>query len=66
MGDISGAQMLLGLGIGLLVLILLILKTKVHVFIALIIASCIIGLAGGMAPTAIAGTITKGFGGTLG
>ncbi|MFC2282200.1 MAG: GntP family permease, partial [Treponema socranskii subsp. buccale] len=46
--------------------ILLILKTKVHVFIALIIASCIIGLAGGMAPTAIAGTITKGFGGTLG
>lgn len=66
MGDISGAQMLVGLGIGLLVLILLILKTKVHVFIALIIASCIIGLAGGMAPTAIAGTITKGFGGTLG
>ncbi len=66
MGDISGAQMLMGLGIGLLVLILLILKTKVHVFIALIIASCIIGLAGGMAPTAIAGTITKGFGGTLG
>ena len=66
MGDISGAQMLLGLGIGLLVLILLILKTKVHVFIALIIASCIIGLVGGMAPTSIAGTITKGFGGTLG
>lgn len=66
MGDISGTQMLVGLGIGLLVLILLILKTKVHVFIALIIASCIIGLAGGMAPTAIAGTITKGFGGTLG
>ena len=66
MGDISGAQMLIGLGIGLLVLILLILKTKIHVFIALIITSCIIGLAGGMAPTAIAGTITKGFGGTLG
>ena len=66
MGDISGAQMLIGLGIGLLVLILLILKTKIHVFIALIIVSCIIGLVGGMAPTSIAGTITKGFGGTLG
>lgn len=66
MEGISGAQMLLGLGIGLLVLILLILKTKIHVFIALIIASCIIGLVGGMPPTSIAGTITAGFGGTLG
>ena len=66
MEGISGAQMLIGLGIGLLALILLILKTKIHVFIALIIASCIIGLAGGMAPNAVAGAITKGFGGTLG
>ncbi|HAH63589.1 MAG TPA: gluconate permease [Treponema sp.] len=66
MEGISGAQMLIGLGIGLLVLILLILKTKIHVFIALIIASCIIGLAGGMQPDAVVSAITKGFGGTLG
>lgn len=66
MGEISGMQMLIGLGIGLLVLILLILKTKIHVFIALIISSCLIGLIGGMEPTAVINAITQGFGGTLG
>ncbi|WP_075719671.1 GntP family permease [Roseburia sp. 499] len=66
MEGISGTQMLIGLFIGLIVLILLILKTKIHVFIALIIASCIIGLIGGMPANDVVTAITDGFGGTLG
>ncbi|CBK75825.1 gluconate transporter [Butyrivibrio fibrisolvens 16/4] len=66
MEGISGSQMLIGLFIGLVVLILLILKTKIHVFLALIISSCIIGLVGGMQPDDVVSSITSGFGGTLG
>lgn len=63
---ISGFQMLVALGIGLLVLILLILKSKLHVFIALIVSACLIGIIGGMNPITVVSTITQGFGGTLG
>ena len=66
MEGISGSQMLIGLFIGLIVLILLILKTKLHVFVALIVSSCIIGLIGGMQPNDVVTSITDGFGGTLG
>ncbi|MCI1208080.1 MAG: GntP family permease [Treponema sp.] len=66
MGSISGSQMLIALGIGLLILILLILKSKLHVFIALIVSACLIGLIGGMAPVDTVKAITSGFGGTLG
>ena len=66
MNDISGVQMLIALGIGLIVLILLILKTKIHVFVALIISACIIGLGGGMKANDVVNAITGGFGGTLG
>lgn len=64
--DVSGSQMLIGLGIGILALILLILKTKIHVFLALIIASVIVGIVGGLEPSATISAITSGFGGTLG
>lgn len=64
--QVSGSQMLIGLAIGLIVLILLILKTKIHVFLALIIAAVIIGIVGGLSPTATVDAITAGFGGTLG
>lgn len=66
MEGISGSQMLIGLLIGLVVLILLILKTKIHVFVALIVSACIIGLVGGMQPNDVVTSITDGFGGTLG
>ena len=58
--------MLIGLGIGILALILMILKTKIHVFLALIIASVIVGIVGGLEPNAVVSAITSGFGGTLG
>ena len=45
---LNGGQMLLGLFIGLAVLFFLVLKTKVHSFVALIIATVIIGVVGGM------------------
>ncbi|NLL00399.1 MAG: GntP family permease [Clostridiales bacterium] len=64
--EVSGSQMLIGLGIGIIALILMILKTKIHVFLALIIASVIVGIVGGLEPSATIGAITSGFGGTLG
>lgn len=64
--EVSGSQMLIGLGIGILALILMILKTKIHVFLALIIASVIVGVVGGLEPTATVSAITSGFGSTLG
>ncbi len=73
---LNGGQMLLGLFIGLAVLFFLVLKTKVHSFVALIIATVIIGVVGGMHVNAtkladgntigIIKSITSGFGGTLG
>lgn len=62
----EGTQMLIALFIGIVLLILLILKTKVHAFLGLIIAAVVIGLLGGMEPTAVPTSIINGFGGTLG
>lgn len=62
----DGSRMIIALLIGIVLLILLILKTKVHAFLGLIIAAVVIGLLGGMDPTAIPTSIINGFGGTLG
>lgn len=59
-------QMIFGLVVGITVLVYLIIRTKIHAFLALIIASVITGLVGGMAPNAVLDAITSGFGGTLG
>ena len=59
-------QMIIGLLVAIALLIVLILKTKVPPFLALIIAAVTVGLIGGMDPNAIPGSITTGFGGTLG
>ena len=64
--EVSGSQMLIGLGIGIIALILMILKTKIHVFLALIIGAVIVGIVGGLEPSATISAITTGFGGTLG
>lgn len=58
-------QMLLGLVIGVFCLVFMILKTKVHTFIALIVASSITGIVGGMLPSEVVKAITEGFGSTL-
>ena len=61
----SELQAVIGLVIGVGVLIFLVVRTKVHAFPALIIAASIVGLAGGLAPSAVAEAITAGFGNTL-
>ncbi|SET94111.1 gluconate:H+ symporter, GntP family [Lacrimispora sphenoides] len=75
-GGLSGERMMIALLIGIVILIFLVLKTKIHAFLALILASLIIGVAGGMPLVnitlengktfGIVNSITTGFGGTLG
>ena len=57
---------IIGLIIAVFVLVYLVLKTRVHAFIAMLIASAIAGLVGGMSVNDTLGAISKGFGGTLG
>ena len=57
---------IIGLIIAVFVLVVLVLRTRVHAFIAMLIASAIAGLIGGMSVNDTLGAITKGFGGTLG
>ena len=59
-------QILIGLAIGIICLIYMIMKTKIHTFLALIVATIIVGIVGGMPFDKIIASITKGFGGTLG
>lgn len=75
-GGLSGERMMIALLFGIVILIFLVLKTKIHAFLALIMASLIIGVAGGMPLVTITlengktfgivNSITTGFGGTLG
>jgi gluconate:H+ symporter, GntP family len=75
-GGLSGERMLIGLVVGIILLIFLVLKTKIHAFLALIIASAVVGLVGGMplvdiklesgTTFGITNSIKNGFGGTLG
>lgn len=74
-GGLDGTMMLIGLIVGIALLIYLVLKTKVQAFLALIIATVVVGLVGGMPLTnvtlpdgktfSIINSITTGFGGTL-
>ena len=60
------SRILIALIIGLILLITLIIKTKIHTFLALIITALFIGIAGGMPYDEVLGSVTGGFGGTLG
>ena len=59
-------QILIGLGVGITCLIFMIMKTKIHTFLALILATVLVGVIGGIEFKQIVASITKGFGGTLG
>lgn len=65
MSTVSSSQMLLGLGLGIIILVFLSLKTKIHTFIALIIASIVTGLVGGLPALSVMKSLTDGFGNTL-
>ncbi|MFC7610474.1 GntP family permease [Teichococcus aestuarii] len=60
-----GPAAIVGLVFGIALLIFLVLRTKIHAILALVIAASIAGLSAGMAPDAVVGSITKGFGATL-
>lgn len=62
----STSQMLIGLATGIAVLLILAMKTRIHVFVALILAALVTGLIGGLPFENVIGSITKGFGSTLG
>ncbi|MFC0309743.1 gluconate:H+ symporter [Gallibacterium trehalosifermentans] len=57
---------IVGLIIAVAVLLYLVLRTRVHAFIAMLIASAIAGLVGGLNASDTLSVISKGFGGTLG
>lgn len=57
---------IIGLIVAVAVLVYLVLKTRVHAFIAMLIASAIAGIVGGLNATETLAVISKGFGGTLG
>ncbi len=62
----STSQMLIGLATGIAVLLILAMKTRIHVFVALILAALVTGMIGGLPFENVIGSITKGFGSTLG
>lgn len=64
--EFMGQQILIGLLIGIICLIFMVMRTKIHTFLALILATIIVGLLGGMNYSQISSSITKGFGDTLG
>lgn len=64
--EFMGQQILVGLLIGIICLIFMVMRTKIHTFLALILATIIVGLLGGMNYSQISSSITKGFGDTLG
>ena len=68
MGELmlSPERMIIAMVIGIIFLVFMILKTKVHTFLALIIASLLIGAIGGFPAHNLIKVITDGFGGTLG
>jgi len=59
-------SLLLAVFIGIVVLLFLILKLRIQAFVALLIASIVVGVFSGMNPTDIISTIQQGMGNTLG
>jgi Gnt-I system low-affinity gluconate transporter len=59
-------KLLLAVILGIAVLLFLILKLKLHAFVALLIASILVGILAGLEPLAIMDTIKVGMGNTLG
>ncbi|MBT8269250.1 MAG: GntP family permease [Bacteroidia bacterium] len=59
-------QLLIAIGLGIAVLLVLILRFKLQAFIALLIASIVVGIVSGLAPSVIMDSIKEGMGSTLG
>ncbi|SDH40905.1 gluconate:H+ symporter, GntP family [Vibrio xiamenensis] len=57
---------LIGIILGIVAMMVMIIKTRIPVALAMVIASIIMGLFAGMAPTEVVNAIKAGFGGVLG
>ncbi len=57
---------LIGIILGIVAMMVMIIKTRIPVALAMVIASIIMGLFAGMAPTEVVDAIKAGFGGVLG
>ncbi|MBU4460710.1 MAG: GntP family permease, partial [Verrucomicrobia bacterium] len=64
--DVANLRLILAPILGIAVLLVLILRLKVQAFIALLIASILVGLVAGMDPAALLTSMQNGMGGTLG
>lgn len=62
----GSTQIIVGLIVAMLVLIFMLTKTRIHVILALVIASVLTGILGGMDPLQTVNVLKSGFGGTLG
>ncbi|MCB1769099.1 MAG: gluconate transporter, partial [Candidatus Competibacteraceae bacterium] len=51
---------------GIFLLLFLVMKVKLHAFVALLLASLLVGVTAGMPLTGVIESIQKGMGGTLG
>lgn len=60
------STLLIAIAAGIIVLLVLILKFRIQAFIALLIASIVVGIIAGMEPIVIVDTIQEGMGSTLG
>src|SRR5690349_13770814 len=61
----TSASPVIGLIVAVVILIFLVLRTKVHPVIAMILAGCVAGIAGGLSVDKTLNSIMQGFGATL-
>ncbi|WP_257349381.1 GntP family permease [Pseudalkalibacillus decolorationis] len=62
----SGGGLILVAILGIVILLFLVMKTKLQAFVALLIASILVGIGAGMDLSAVLESVQKGMGGTLG
>ncbi|MEM9329451.1 MAG: gluconate transporter, partial [Bacteroidota bacterium] len=58
--------LVVAVAVGIAVLLLLVLVVRIQAFLALLIASIVVGLMAGMPPSSIIESVRNGMGGTLG
>jgi GntP family gluconate:H+ symporter len=66
MEDVNVVRIVIGLTIAIIAILIMVTRSKIHVFPAMIIASLLAGLIGGIPADSVISAIKKGFGGTVG